>query len=370
MLYVDIPSQAEFAALRAVRADICVSIVLPTTPLTQHTDASRIELKNLIAEAEKQLAGADKRRVAALSEHLRDLVDDDLFWKHQANSLVVLATPDTLRTYRLGNKLTAALEVSDRFYLKPLLRALTLPQAARVLALSENDVRLVEVYSDLPAQVVKVADLPTDAASAVGKSTLNDRSSDGRLGGLEGQNVRFRQFLRSVNKALRPVLAGSDLPLILASTGRLEAMFREMNAYPHLLPESIMSSPDRLTPAELANAARPILDKAYEREMAAFGRLFETRRSDGRATSDISDAARAARFGAIDTLLVNIDTQVPGFVDDAGRVTFVERNDAKAHGVVDEIAGRAMAAGARVFGVRAADLPDGKDLAAVLRYAV
>jgi len=36
--------------------------------------------------------------------------------------------------------------------------------------------------------------------------------------------------------------------------------------------------------------------------------------------------------------------------------------------VVDEIAGRAFASGARVLGVRRPDLPGQKELAAILRY--
>ena len=46
MLYVDIPTLPEFRALAARRADACVSLYLPTTPVSQETAASRIELKS------------------------------------------------------------------------------------------------------------------------------------------------------------------------------------------------------------------------------------------------------------------------------------------------------------------------------------
>jgi hypothetical protein len=143
-------------------------------------------------------------------EHFDDLADDDAFWRLQANSLAVLATADMLRTFRLANALSPMVAVSDRFHLKPLLRAITFPNSAFVLALSENAVRLVEIHADLPA--VKLEGLPKDAASAVGKSTLNDRSPSGRIHGSEGQNVRFRQYARQVDAALRPVLAGRETP--------------------------------------------------------------------------------------------------------------------------------------------------------------
>ncbi|MDV6329120.1 hypothetical protein Q5L94_13810, partial [Idiomarina sp. Sol25] len=86
-----------------VRADACVSIYLKTTPLTQASDASRIELGNLARQAREQLeaAGFDKRRLASLMEQFDDLGEDDDFWRLQANSLALLATPDSLRSFRL-----------------------------------------------------------------------------------------------------------------------------------------------------------------------------------------------------------------------------------------------------------------------------
>ena len=372
MLHVDIPTRSEIISLNKVRAPACVSIYLKTTPLTQQADASRIELGNLAKQARAQLeaVGFDKRELAALMEHLDDLQADEEFWSVQANSLAVLATPDTLRTFRLANELTPMVEVSDRFHLKPLLRAITFPHSAFILALSENAVRLVEVHAELPAKTVKVSGLPKDAASAAGKSTLNDRTASTRIQASEGQNIRLRQYARKVDAALRPVLAGLDTPLVLAATGRLASIFRSVNSYPNLLPGGIEDSPDRITDADLAAASRPVLDEAYAAEIERAKALFETRSSDGRATTDLSDAARAATFGAIDTLLVDIDTVVHGSIDEVtGEVRLADGADATSYGIVDEIAGRALAQGAKVIGVRKADLPGEGDLAAILRYA-
>lgn len=371
MLYVDIPTRSEFSALAGARADACVSIYLKTTPVTQEIAAARIEFGNLVREAQRQLeeAGFDKRRLAALSEQLGDLAADDGFWRLQANSLAVFATPDTVRTYRLANDLVSMVQVADRFHLKPLFRAVTFPHSAFILALSENAVRLIEMHADLPPATVKVPGLPKDAASSVGKSTLNDRTYGGRIHASEGQNVRFQQYVRQIDAALRPILAGRETPLILAATDRLASVFPKINSYPHLLGATIADSPDRLTDAELAGRARPILDEAYARELDGIRSLFDKRAGERRATTDISDAARTATFGGIDILLVDIDSVVPGFVDDeSGAVEFVEKDDAAAYGVVDEIAARAFASGAKVLGVRRADIPGGKELAAILRH--
>lgn len=132
----------------------------------------------------------------------------------------------------------------------------------------------------------------------------------------------------------------------------------------------IEDSPDRISDDDLAAAARPVLDAAYAAEIDTARALFETRTSDGRATSDLSHAARAATFGAIDTLLVDIDTVVHGSIDETtGELRFADEGDATSYGIVDEIAGRALEHGAKVMGVRKSDLPGEAQLAAILRFA-
>lgn len=369
MLYVDIPTSRELGELNLVRSDACVSLYLQTTPVTQDIAQSRINLGNMVKTAIGQLEQADveKRRIWPLQEHFDELLADDAFWSHQAHSLAILATPERVLTYRLANRLSDIVEVSDRFHLKPLLRAITFPHAAYILAISENDVRLIEMSGDLPATAVKVPDLPRDAASAVGKSTINDRSASGRIHGSEGQKVRLAQYIRKADAALRPILMHTDLPVVLAATQPVESLVRSVSAIP-LLPTTIAGSPDRLSEAELAAAARPVLDAHYKSKIEAFHRLFEQRAGANRTTTDLSDAARAATFGGIDTLLVDIDSVVDGFVDEeTGAISLDATGDAKNYGVVDEIAGRALRSGARVLRVRRDDIPGGKDLAAILR---
>lgn len=372
MLYVDIPTKKQIQTLNETRADACISIYLPTTPVTQDIDQSRILFGNLTRRAVSQLEdnGLDKRRLAKFHEMFDDLAEDDEFWRVQANSLAVLATPDRIQTYRLANGLSETVEVSGRFHLKPLLRAVTFPHAAYVLALSENSVRLVEVSADLPATEVSVPDLPKDAASATGKSTINDRSHSRRIHGSEGQKVQLTKFIRQIEHALRPFLAKSDLPLILAASEPLASLFPNVSSI-DLLPGAISRTTDRSTPAELAAEARKVLDTHYAGELDRYRETFEARSGDGRTTTDISDAARAATFGAVETLLVDIDAVVHGTVDDdSGAVTFSETPDANNYGVVDEIAARALISGARVLGVRKQDLPEGQHLSAVLRYSI
>jgi len=371
--HIDIPTRAEIAALLEERDPASVSIYLPTSPLPQDADVDRLEFKNLAAEAIGQLeaGGADRAAVAAVREHADDLLDDDEFWTRMASSLAAFVTPAGVRTFRLPNRLTSMVEVSDRMHIKPLLRSVTFPQAAVVLALAQGSVRLIEVARDVPPEEIPVADLPSDVASAVGKASISDRTAVGRIQGSEGQKVRMRQFARLVDRAIRPVVAGLGVPLILAGAEPLASIYRSVNSYPGLADEGIPGSPEGASDQDLSDAARGILDRLYAAELAEVRRLFEARVSQGRGATDLTDVARAATFGAVDTLLADIDRAVPGFVDEeSGAVTLDDRDDAANYGVVDELARRVLLSGGRVLALRADDIPGETATAAILRYPV
>jgi hypothetical protein len=369
-LHTDLPTRAQVDRLLQSRHPASVSLYLSTDPTSTGT-AERIELKNLAAEGRRQLeaVGADRADVTAIEEAVADLAADDAFWRYQARSLAIFATPESLTTFRLPNQLVGVVEVSDRFHVKPLLRALTFPHVGFVLALAQGSVRLLEVVEGLVPSEVHVPELPRDVASAAGKSSIADRAPGGRIQGSEGQKVRMRQYARQIDQALRPLLNGVDVPLILAATEPLDSIFRSVSTYPQLAPTTIAGNPEATTDADLVAGARAVLDEVYAGELDSIHELYRRRASEHRAVADLVDVARAATFGAVDTVLVDIDETVPGVVDEeTGNVTLAGTSDAVSYGVVDEIARRVWLSGGRVLAVRRGDIPGGGPAAAILRY--
>src|SRR5262245_39863249 len=371
ILPTDVPTRAQLERLLAAREPSSVSIYLPTTP-SSRGEAERIELKNLAGETSRQLqrAGVNHKDVAAIEEELADLVDDDEFWRYQARSLALFLTPSTSITFRLANRLTSQVEVSDRFHLKPLMRALTFPHTAFVLALSQGGGRLLEIAPDLEPARLDVPDLPSDVASAVGKSSIRDRAPSGKIQGSEGQKTRMRQYARQIDQALRPLLNGIDLPLVVAAVEPLDSIYRSVSSYPYLLATSIAGNPDTASDAELAESARRLLDDLYAAELRTVQETYALRASQRRASADIADVARAATYGLVEAALVDLDEVVPGRVDEeTGAVSFDDAGEAVNYGMVDEIARRVWLNGGKVLAVRRDDIPGQSAVAAILRYA-
>ena len=391
MLHIDIPTLAEFKALAQIKGETCVSLYLPTSPVVDNIRANRIAFRDLAREALVQLreAGADKRKIAVFEErfdHLAGLEHDvqdedkirklqrakpdeiDTFWHYQANGLAVLTTPGMMRMFRLPNRPKPLAEVADRFHLTPLIRAMTSPHDVFVLALAEESVRLIHAFTNFPPQRLQIPDLPRNAEEATRRPSFHVRAPRRRLQNLEGEKVLVHQYVSKVEHAVHNAIAGLNTPLVLAADKPIASMFRAVNTFPRLADEVIEGNPDLVTDAELEDAAIPILDRLYSRELKAVIALYDELKPR-RATTDVSYAAHAATAGAIDQLLVDLDAVVPGLVSDIdGSVIYSASDDAETYSVVDEVARRALCTGARVLGARREELPDQAPLAAVLRY--
>lgn len=357
ILHTDIPTRTEIERLLEPSGGPCVSIYLPTHRLTAETDRDRLALRDLATRALDQLEAADvpRKERLAIAESLEHLAADDEFWVDQAQSLAVFASPTRFTTYRLPNHLTELVEVSDRYHVKPLLRAVTFPNAAWILVATQGSVRLFELGPEGAARPVHVGDLPRDARQV----------SDNK-----DHKVRDLAYARRIDAAIRPTLTGSTLPLVLLAAQPLASIYASVNTYPHLHEGHVSANLDEVTETELSEAVRPLLDDIYAGKMAALAAEFNERIGVGRAASDVSDLARLATLGAVETLIVDIDVTVPGTVDEAGAVAFADHDDAVNYGVVDEITRRVLLAGGNVLAVRAAEVPGGGAAAALLRFAV
>lgn len=240
-----------------------------------------------------------------------------------------------------------------------------------MLAISQNAVRLVEVSAGDGAYTVRVADLPDDAASAVGLPSIGGRSPSGRIQGSEGQKVRLGQYSRAVDAAIRPIVSGTGIPLIVAVTEPLAGIYRLFNNYPGFTAQTIDGNPDQVSHEDLAASAATILDEVYAAELAELSEDMKWRFAHGRAMEDLGDIARAATFGAISTLVVDMNYFGSGTIDETtGAITFSDADDAANYGLIDEVVRRALLSGARVLVVRGADVPGGGPTAANVRFAV
>jgi len=373
MRNIDLPTRDELIRIAGIREPGSVTIYVPTSAELNESDQARIEVKSRLREAVAQLeaASTDAAIIDSITNAVDELLTDGDFWHRQSHSLAIFVNRSTLSTFRVGDNLVGLTGVSDRFLITPLLRAATFGHSAFVLALSQNAVRLIDISPALVASEVLVPGLPRDLKSTVALDLTNDRDTLAHLRMSEDPKVRMKEFSQAIDRALRPVLAQSDRPVVLAADEPLASIFRSVSSSPRLVEPAIGGNPEERSADELAAMAAPILDVVHTKELATQVTRFEEASSPDLTDSTLEGVAVAATSKAIDTLFVDIDQHIPGYVDElSGVITRSETEDAFDYDVVDEIVRRALLSDARVIAVRAGEVPGAGPVAAILRFAM
>ena len=229
---MDVLSRDDLELLVRQPRSSCVSLYMPTHRSGPETQQDPIRLKNLIRRAEESLVAAGIRRPDA-SEVLRparELIEDEAFWRHQSDGLALFLRTGWFRCYRLPLAFEEMVVVSDRFHVSALLPLLTGDGRFFVLALSENEARLL-AGTRFAVHVVNVPGLPAGVKDALRYddpqrelgSHAAERGGPGARVVLHGQGIgaevqkeRLGRYLRAVDGAVRRSLREQQAPLVLA----------------------------------------------------------------------------------------------------------------------------------------------------------
>lgn len=369
---VNIPSDAELADLIEHRDLASVTIYLPSSPVPVERESLQFQLRQLAIEADEKLksAGVDadsRRAIAAAHEALQG---DREFWDSQAHSLALFLSPQHTFAFTVANSLPKLLAIGDRFDVGPLIRAVSFPQRAHVLTLTESSVHLYELDAEQRATEVPLPELPKDLGDVLWRDPHGGSKDRIREEGATGPRIERERYCTLVQEEVLKVINGSGDPLILCASSDLEPAYRAVNKYSGLLEQGIAQHPNSQSAADLDRQARDILDAVYAQRLADWRAQFHDLRGAGRAVSQLTEVARAATAGSVSELLFDLDaTTLEGHVDEAGAIAPAETRSATTYGLIDELAARVLRSGGTVKAVRREDLPDDNPVAAILRYA-
>jgi len=326
-------------------------------------------LKNLLREAAGRL---DTLREGAAAEILAPFdrlvaADSVAFWRHQEPALALFAAPGLCRSVAIPYPIAERLEVGERFVLRPLLPLLDRP-TFYVLALSRNEVRLVEVRGQTVRRV-DLAGVPGTLVEALGDQTtpqyLQGHSASsaaaperpvvhGRGPAKEDEKSELLRYFRRVDAELAGHLRDKDAPVALAGVEYLLPIFRAASGLPGLVAEAIAGNSEHLSDAELARRARPCVQPSLDAARRHAAERFEALAGSGRVAQRIQEALGAARAGRVDVLFLSTAAERragPGDDD-----------------LLDLAACLTLTHGGTVYAVAPAEVPGGAELAAIFRY--
>lgn len=368
----------------------CVAIYQPTHragPDTRTYDRQdTVRFKNLLREAEHRLTagGLRPREAHDLLEPARRLLDDAAFWQYQSDGLAVFVGPGRMRTFRVPIRFEELVVVAPSFHVKPLLALLTGDGLFYVLALSQNEVRLLAGTRDHVGEV-ELPGAPRSLAEALryddperqlqfhtGTHAGGDRRPamfHGHGTGIDDAKANILRFFQQVDRAVAGLIKDVSIPLVVVAVDYLIPIYREANTHPSLLGEGVAANPAGLRPDELHARAWPLVEPHFRRgRQAATDRYMELKRT-GRASDDVREIVPAAWDGRVDVLFVAVGVRIWGTFDPDGRTIEVgEEAPGRNEDLLNLAAIHTVLSRGTVYAVPTADMPDRKPVAAILRY--
>jgi len=383
---MDLLTLEELKDLVGQETGACVSLYMPTHRAGIETRQAPIRFKNLLREAEEGLRTLGLRSPEAkkLLQPARRLHADAAFWWHQSDGLAVFAAANLFRHYRLPLDFAELVVVGERGHVKPLLPLFMGDGHFFTLALSQNQVRLLEGTRH-SVDEIDLEGVPGSLIEALGYKDLERQlqfhtqtqslGRGGRAGVFHSHDPadeaksRVLQYFRQVNEGLGQVLRDEHAPLVLAGVEYLLPLYKAANTYPHLLDQGITGNPEILTPAELHGRAWEIVQPYFLEAKQAARAWYQELAGTGRTSIDVREVVPAAYHGRVEMLFVSVGVQQWGrFVPETDTVHLSAEPMPGDEDLLDLAAIQTLFNGGTVYAVESEKMPDDALLAAIFRF--
>ncbi|MBI2820344.1 MAG: hypothetical protein HYX73_10220 [Acidobacteria bacterium] len=363
-----IVSKEELKNLFEKRNRFCVSIFLPTPRLGKDVEEGRIQLKDLLRDAEARLAAAGlaKSGVGELLVPARQLTQESEFWRYQSDGLALYLARDYFRCFRLPLKLPAFVVTADQFEITPLLPIWTSEDRFLLLALSRKKVRLFEgtryAISELDVKGIP-GSLQETLESSVDESQRQQHTV--RPGLPEDELLYFRQ----IDMGLRESITDQRVPLVLAGVEDAVSLYRHVNTYAGLLDGCVTGNPDRLSAEDLGAKARKTVQTYYDQTRKQAIRRFTERSDAAKISKKLQEILPAASRGRIHYLFVALGGEKWGRFDPEENVVSVHESAEKGdQELLNFTVIQTILHGGSVYALEPSEMPDGSLIAALFRY--
>lgn len=389
---MDLLSRDEIADLARTNGEPCVSVFMPTQHVESEVSQNAIRLKNLMRQIRLEMEGTGYREsnIEPLLRPLSSLVDNSSFWLDEGDGFAAFLTAETSRVFRLPLKFEELVVTGSRFHLKPLFPLMAVNNRFYVLALSKNDVKLYqgthygmnEVEStEFPRSLLEVI---FDEVQDRGLQIHTGNVAGGRHDAIyHGHGVtsddadhrphdKLVRFFREIDHGIRDALNGESAPLLLAGVEYYLPLYKEVNGYKNLVPDTIVQgNPDHMKAKDLHlrawEAVEPIFLESQTTAVERFRHLSSN--GQGLASTDIHAIVPGAKFGRVDLLLVEIGAHAWGRYD--AFANMLELHDERQAGdddLLDYAAVQAFLQGGTVHALRSENMPAEGGIAATFRF--
>ncbi|MCH4823226.1 hypothetical protein ML462_08565 [Gramella lutea] len=380
-------NENEFKKLADYEHGTCISIFIPTERAgkevlegknKKHLHSEWTQIKKKLKEDDLSESSIEK-----ISKPIQKLIDDRDFWRHQSDGLAIFVSPDFFSYYTVPVNFEAYHYISEEFYVKPLIPALTGDAKFNVLSIQLEDVKLYEVtrYSIAPVEIDDLT--PSRLEERVGYD-YKERSLQFRTQGEGGDKTQFhghggserdekteiKQFFRAVDQGIKKYLQKENLPLLVYCQDYLFPIYKEANTYNHLFETVVPGNPNDTDILGIHKRSLEIFEPVMNENRDKKIKKYEELSSTENTTSALSDIIPAIYQGKVDTLFIENRAEVWGkYHEDEMKVEFSENHHDGKVSLLNLAAKKTIDMGGKVYLVEHEFMPQKKSkMNALLRF--
>jgi hypothetical protein len=383
---MDLLSQNDLQTLMNKQTGLCISMFMPTRQAGPEIQQDPIRCDNLLKAAEERLVAQGLRspEAAALLEPIQKLVKDSFFWRHQSDGLALFRSAELFRFFRLPIDFEELVVVTHRFHIKPLLPLFSGNGRFYILAISQNEVKLLQ-GTRYRVRVIDLRGVPHSLAEALKYDEFESQlqfhtQTPGGPGkraaifhghgvGIDDTKDNILRYCQQVDRGLHDILKDERAPLLFAGVDYLLPIYKSANTYPALMDKGIEGNPERMSEEELHDRAWSLVRPQFERKQREAMAWYRQFAGTGKASNDFRKIIPATAYGQIEVLFFALGFQQWGHFDpDTGSLELHAREEPGDEDLLDFAAVQTLIHRGTVYGLEPDAMPDETHLAAVFRY--
>jgi hypothetical protein len=322
-------NENEFKKLANYNNETCVSIFIPTQRAGKEVleEKNKKHLHSEWVQIRKELKqnNIDESKIDQIGKPIEKLLEDRDFWRHQSDGLAIFSSPEFFEYFTIPVNFKAYHYISDEFYIKPLVPAMSGDGKFHILAVQLDDVKFYEAskYSITPVEIDDLT--PSRLEERVGfdykEKALQFRSQGeggaktqfhGHGGSERDEQVEIKQFFRAIDQGLKDYMNKEKLPLVVACQDYFFPIYKDANTYNHLVDKVVPGNPNDTDMLGLhqkvLEIVEPQLNAVRDEKLEKFGELNDTEST----SSAVSDIIPAVYQGKVDTLFIEKGAEIWG----------------------------------------------------------
>lgn len=350
---------------------LCISLYIPTHRAGHETlnGQDHILFKNKLRETRTLLQRHDVPE-AEIDQYMKpaeDLLNDNGFWRHQAEGLALFITKGFSAHYTLPITMPDVVYVLDQFYLTPILPILSQNGRFFILSLYREKVafyeatiekiRQIDISSFVPETMTKALKFDVkgnDQDFTHSTTTVNGTNIVHGPGSTKGdeEHERVREFVIEIDNSMQKILHDAHEPLVLAGVDHYCSLYKQHSKYKNIVPQNININEN----ADVANmntlhekaltVVRPLLQQSHTDSLSRYQNVAGT----GVTSEDIATVAAEAVHGRVDTLFITPSQPVWGVYDAKNATAEIHKEYKRGDDdLINLAATKTLAQGGKVF---------------------